>query len=143
MSGRRCFLSACCVVAFSCGLSAGADHAAATKVDGSPVKRLMVRLNARFGVQGSDMRALVQVEKNSINRLLRIVVDSENYYRSSDVPLDGEQSAVSHFFTLNNLPAGSYAFLAIVYDRSGERSRVEQSFLIISAFDRTEVERRH
>ena len=51
MSGRRCFLSACCVVAFSCGLSAGGDNAAATKVDGSPVKRLMVRLNARFGVE--------------------------------------------------------------------------------------------
>lgn len=133
MVNRELVVTACCVMLLAAADVAADDHRAVGPPKGRDhLANLMVRLNPRFGLEGSSVRALIRVERNSSNRLLRIIVDSENYYRSSDIQLDGEYAAASHFMTLKSLPAGTYVLLAVVYSQRGERARVEERFHIIS-----------
>ena len=92
---------------------------------------ITVRVTPAFAIEGSPVQAMVRVARHAENRLLRITVDSENYFRSSDVELDGENAAITHYLPMNSLPAGEYAFLAVVYGPSGERARSYEEFRLL------------
>ena len=109
---------------------------AASKVKNKPAHKsdspVTVRLSPVFAIEGSPVRAMVRVVPNSDNRLLRIMVDSENYFRSSDVELNGDDAATTHYLALNSLPAGEYFFIAVVYGTHGERARIGEEFRLLS-----------
>ena len=69
---------------------------------------LSVRLPYVVSHGDSLVRATVWVPRDGDNRMLRITLDSESFYRSSDVPLEGERAAQSHTLVWHKLPAGSY-----------------------------------
>jgi hypothetical protein len=87
----------------------------------------------RFAMVGGSAQAVVRVSPAVENRRLRITVDSPDYFRSSDVTLDGADSARTHFVPLQSLTAGSYEVLAVVYGTQGERGRSEQKFDVLGA----------
>ena len=105
------------------------DKNKSTQKSESPVT---VRVSPVFAIEGSPVRAMVRVVPNSDNRLLRIMVDSENYFRSSDVELNGDDAATTHYLALNSLPAGEYSFFAVVYGTRGERARIMEEFRLLS-----------
>jgi len=45
--------------------------------------------------------------------------------------LDGAAAARTHFMPLKALPAGEYAFLAVVYGTLGERARTQQRLQLL------------
>jgi hypothetical protein len=96
---------------------------------------LTLSVTPRLAWIGSAVKALVRVSPDDRNRLLRITVDSSDYYRSSDVALDGAEARRSHLLFLSSLPAGSYAIEAVVYGPSGERGRIQQKFEVLSGQD--------
>ncbi len=100
--------------------------------DGSP---LTLRVTPRLAWIGSAVQALVRITPDDRNRRLRITVDSPDYYRSSDVTLDGAEARQSHLLLLTSLPAGSYAIQAVVYGPSEERGRIEQKFDVLGQDD--------
>ena len=66
------------------------------------------------------------------------MVDSENYFQSSDVELAGLEAAVTHYVPMKALPAGRYELLAIVYGTQGERARIDQQFRLLSPSEASE-----
>ena len=96
-----------------------------------PTHPITVRVTPTFGIEGSPVQAMVRVAPNAENRLLRITVDSENYFRSSDVGLDGDNAAITHYLSMDSLPAGEYAFLAVVYGANKERVRSYEEFRLL------------
>jgi hypothetical protein len=92
---------------------------------------LMLKITPRFALVGESVQAVVRVRPDVENRLLRITVDSFHYFRSSDVTLNGADSAQTHLVPLNSLPAGSYTVLAVVYGTQGERARSEETFALL------------
>jgi hypothetical protein len=100
--------------------------------DGPP---LTLRVTPRLAWIGSAVQALVRIIPDDRNRRLQITVDSPDYYRSSDVTLDGADARRSHLLLLTSLPAGSYAIHAVVYGTSGERGRIEQQFDVLGGHD--------
>jgi hypothetical protein len=109
-------------------MTKGKPKATGIQSDSSP---LTMRVTPRLAWIGSAVRALVRISPDDRNRLLRITVDSPDYYRSTDVMLDGAEARRSHLLLLTSLPAGSYAIQAVVYGSSGERGRIEQKFDVI------------
>lgn len=93
---------------------------------------ITVRVNPLFAIEGSSVQAMVRVARNAENRMLQLTVDSENYYRSSEIQLDGDGAAVTHYLQMRSLPAGDYAFLAVVYGTRGERARSFEEFRLLS-----------
>lgn len=61
-----------------------------------------------------EARVKVLVARNERNRSLVWEVDGPNYYRSSAMQLDGASSPRSYFFTMRDLPAGSFEVRASV-----------------------------
>lgn len=61
-----------------------------------------------------EARVKVLVARNERNRSLVWEVDGPNYYRSSAMELDGASSPRSYFFTMRDLPAGSFEVRASV-----------------------------
>jgi len=61
-----------------------------------------------------ETRVKVLVARNERNRSLVWEVDGPNYYRSSAMELDGAASPRSYFFTMRDLPAGSFEVRASV-----------------------------
>lgn len=79
----------------------------------------------------SLMRIRVRVEPNTDNRMLQITVDSDNFYRQSDVQLEGDKSAAMTQMELRNLPGGEYDVKAVVIDGAGKTRAVAQAHATI------------
>jgi hypothetical protein len=82
-----------------------ADTAAIASKAGEP---LTLQLTPRFVSAPGYLRSLVRVARNADNRVLRAAIESEGYYRSSDIQLEGDSAPESHFIDWKGVPAGRY-----------------------------------
>jgi len=92
---------------------------------------LTLQLTPRFSSAPAFVRSRVHVIPNTENRVLRLSVDSERYYRSSDIALDGDLAAESHWVDWKQLPAGRYEFVATVLGPTGPRVQRRMTFEVI------------
>jgi hypothetical protein len=69
---------------------------------------LTVRLPTFIMRSASLVRAQIWIPRDEDNRVLRITLDSGTFYRSSDLPLEGERAAQSHTLVWHALPPGAY-----------------------------------
>lgn len=104
---------------------AASEHATVVKV----------RVARRNVFAPGALQSVVSVTPHADNRRLRIALDSDVYYRSSDVELDGAVAPISHYFTFGSLPAGEYTVVATVFGPEGPRgvNRLEFSVLGLGA----------
>lgn len=87
-----------------------------------------VRLSARFALEQEVVRSLIRVAPHRDNRLLRVEIDSPDFFRSSDVQLEGDLAARNHFFSWKSLPPGSYELVVTVLGSQGPRIRRHVTF---------------
>jgi hypothetical protein len=62
---------------------------------------------------------VVMVPRHADNRVLRVILESEDYYSVSDIQLDGEYAALSYPVSWRELPPGSYCATVQVYGSTG------------------------
>ena len=84
---------------------------------------LELRLTRKYTFSPGYVRSLVRVSPHPDNRLLRVTLDSADYYRSSDIELDGADAARSHFLNWTSLPAGHYDIVATLFGPDGPRGQ--------------------
>lgn len=63
----------------------------------------------------AQVNVIVHIPRQADNRLLRVTLDSGGFYRSSDVPLEGDRAAVQHVLAWRDVVAGTYEVVAEVY----------------------------
>src|SRR5262245_10097789 len=68
---------------------AGATRAAQLATAAVDIPKLTVRLTPLVRLTRGDALAAVIVPRNADNRLLRVILESQDYYSLSEVPLDG------------------------------------------------------
>jgi len=64
----------------------------------------------------------VNIEPSPDNRLLAVIVESSDYYRRSELELDGSQATRTNVFELRDLPSGVYQITSIVTGAHGTRT---------------------
>jgi hypothetical protein len=89
--------------------------------DSAPVVEL--RLATRIAMAPASLNSLIRVATHADNRRLRVLIDGEQYSRSSDTQLDGADAAKHYFFSWQGLPPGTYSIVAIVYGERGVRGQ--------------------
>jgi hypothetical protein len=67
----------------------------------------------------ATVRIEAQVAPSSENRMLQIAMDSGDYYRGSQVELDGDAAARVHTVEFRGVPAGTYDVEVALVDASG------------------------
>jgi hypothetical protein len=120
------------VAAFTCGSTLNAARDATwearanrdSQSQSTPVDRstLTVRVIPLIRLTRGDARGVVIVPRHGDNRVLRIILESEDYYSLSDITLDGEDAALSYPVSWQDLPPGSYCVTVQVYGPTGMRT---------------------
>ena len=64
----------------------------------------------------------VRVGASSENRSLRIIASSPDFYRSSEIQLDGINSAPLSVFEFRDLPSGLYEVTSVLMGAHGQRA---------------------
>src|SRR5262249_24684182 len=100
-------------------------------VDGSERLRLVVTPTQSFAP--ATMRIRARIEPSAENRRLAIVADGDEFYRSSEIQLDGDQAPKTVQLMFSNLPGGDYEIYAVLIDASGhQRAIARQPARVIS-----------
>jgi hypothetical protein len=89
--------------------------------DGSPKdERLRAQVSPSYGYAPAAVRVKAQIEPDSGNRELEVVIESASYYRSSTIELSGAQAARAHDVVFLAVPAGSHEVRVVLRDGGGE-----------------------
>ena len=97
----------------------------ATAVDAGEC--LTMRVSPRQALAPVNLRVSVRIEPNADNRVLVIVADSPEFYRSSSIQLEGDQAPRTFNIQYPNVPSGQYEITSVLVNSLGrERATVRQ-----------------
>ena len=81
----------------------------------------------------ATVRIRARVEPSAENRLLAIIADGEDYYRSSEIQLEGDQAPPTTELQFPSLPGGNYEITAVLIDSAGhQRAIARRSARVLS-----------
>ena len=104
----------------------------AIPASGSEPLRLAVSPIQSFAPSNLNIRA--RVVPNAENRALTIVAESEDFYRSSEIPLEGDHAPATITFEFRGVPSGEYVVFGVLTDSAGHRRAIaEQEVRVISS----------
>jgi len=78
----------------------------------------------------------VSVQAAAANRLLQVTAESPDFYRSSQIELDGTNNPPLNVFEFRNLPQGLYQVTGNLVDSNGRRARASQLAKVEPPFGR-------
>jgi hypothetical protein len=103
---------------------------AALPVDGD--QRLTIAVSPAQSFAPAFLRVRIRVDPNAENRSLEVIADSGDFYRSSEIQLEGNRSPATFQIELRDVPEGEYRVLGVLRDPSGhERSMVYKDVRVI------------
>ena len=82
--------------------------------------RLAMRVSPAAAVAPAFLRVEVSVARDPTNRKLAIVAESPDFYRSSEVQVNGEAGPRVYVFEFPQLPSGVYEVRGILGDNRGD-----------------------
>jgi hypothetical protein len=101
-------------------------------VDGG--QRISIAVSPAKAFAPATLRVRARIEPNEANRSLSLIADGENFYRSSAIPLDGDQAPRIVELWFPNVPGGEYEVLAVLTDSTGrDRAVARESVSILSS----------
>ena len=93
---------------------------------------MSMRVSPRQALAPVNLRVSVRIEPNADNRVLTIVADSPEFYRSSQIQLEGELAPKTFTIEYPNVPGGTYEVTSVLVNSMGrERATVRQSAHVV------------
>ena len=89
-------------------------------VSSGAAERVSLRVSPTVAMAPASLRVRATVEPADENRSIQIIAESDEFYRSSEVSLDGGRAARTNLFEFRGLPAGAYQVRAILKGVSGK-----------------------
>jgi hypothetical protein len=81
--------------------------------------RLDIRVTPAVAMAPANLRVRATIEVNQSNRAIEIIAESDDFYRSSEIPLDGDRAPRTTQFEFRGLPGGIYAVRAVLKGANG------------------------
>jgi hypothetical protein len=95
--------------------------------------RLNIRVTPAISIAPADLTVRATVESSAYNRAIEIIAESEAFYRSSEIPLDGANAPRTTRFEFRGLPGGTYAVRAVLKGANdGVLAWAHQEFNVIA-----------
>jgi hypothetical protein len=93
---------------------------------------LTMRVSPRQALAPVNLRVSVQIEPSAENRVLMIVADSSEFYRSSQIPLEGDRAPKTFSIEYPNVPGGEYEVTSVLVNSRGrERATARQTARVV------------
>ena len=94
---------------------------------------LAIKVSPAMALAPATLFVRASIEPHADNRSVEVVVDSEEFYRSSQIQLEGENAPRMTIFELRNLPRGRYVLTTRLFGPSGQiRSIVRYIVNVVS-----------
>ena len=75
-----------------------------------------------------------KIESDARNRMVEIVAESPNFYRASEIQLDGDKAPRTNTIEFRSMPSGTYEVKATLRDSTGEaRASVRSQVNVIAS----------
>jgi hypothetical protein len=87
-------------------------------------ERLSMRVSPAFSFAPAYLTVRAMVEANKDNRAIEIVAESIDFYRSSEIQLDGDRAPRTTMFEFRALPGGVYQVRAVLKGSRGQHLAV-------------------
>jgi hypothetical protein len=94
-------------------------------------ERLMLQITPALALAPANLIVRAMVESNSANRGLEVIADSPNFYRRTEIELEGERAPRMTVFEFRGLPGGTYHVSATLVDASGRRLTVHRQIRVV------------
>ena len=82
--------------------------------------RLSMKVSPAVAFAPATLTMRATVVPDSRNRMLQIIAESDDYYRSSDIQLDGERAPRTTLVSFQSVPGGVYRVSALLTGEGGE-----------------------
>jgi hypothetical protein len=97
-------------------------------------ERLTMRVSPAYSHEPASLTIQLSIEPDSGNRVIRVSVESAEFYRSSEVELDGNRAPRTSVFRYRSLPAGDYEVRSVLFGTGGqERGMKSQAVTVVGA----------
>jgi hypothetical protein len=97
-------------------------------------EKLTLRVTPNVSSAPSTVIVKATVARHADNRWLHIEADSGEFFRSSEIQLDGDKAPVITEIRLPNLPGGEYTVKAVLRNAMGEETIVRRTALVMAKF---------
>lgn len=94
--------------------------------------KLAIHVSPAVAYEPASLTIRLSVEPNADNRTLVVVAESQEFFRSSYLYLDGERAARTSVVSYRSLPAGDYQVRGTLLDSRGEaRATVSHNVMVV------------
>jgi hypothetical protein len=100
-------------------------------VDGGEVLRIHV--SPVIAREPALLVVRVMLESPAGGRFLKVTAESQDFYRSSEIPIDGRNATPLKVFEFSNLPAGVYEVTGILVGERGQWAAVSQVARVVAS----------
>jgi hypothetical protein len=96
--------------------------------------RLSVRVSPAVAFAPANLNVQATIEADPGNRSIEIIAESPEFYRSSEIQLDGESAPRTTLFQFRSLPTGEYSVRAVLKGQGGHRrATVERKVNVVES----------
>jgi len=96
--------------------------------------RLDIRVSPSVAMAPADLTVRATIEASRFNRAIEIIAESDDFYRSSEIPLDGDSAPRTTRFEFHGLPGGTYAVRAVLKGANdGVLARARQEVNVVAS----------
>ena len=90
-----------------------------------------MKVSPSFAFAPANLNVRAVMEADADNRIIEIVAESPDFYRSSQNQLEGERAPRTNVFEFHGLPSGTYEVSATLIDASSRRLTVHGQINVI------------
>jgi hypothetical protein len=84
------------------------------RLDARDGDRLAMRISPAVAIAPADLVVRTTIEVDEGNRAIQVIAESEDFYRSSEMPLEGDHAPRVMQFRFRSVPSGEYVVHAIL-----------------------------
>jgi hypothetical protein len=81
----------------------------------------------------SILRIQVGIEPSMENRSLEVIANADEFYRSSEIQLDGDRAPATINFEFRSVPEGKYQVVGILKDSAGHKRSMAHNQVTVLA----------
>ena len=97
-------------------------------------ERLALRVSPAVSFAPANLVVRATIEADSANRAVEVVAESSEFYRSSEIELDGANAPRTNMFEFRSLPSGTYEVRVTLRAGDGHQlANVRQEVNVIEA----------
>jgi len=83
-------------------------------------ERMFIKVTPAVAFAPANLVVRAVIEADADNRAIAVVAESEDFYRSSEIQLDGDHAPRTNTFEFRSLPPGTYSVKAMLMGPGNE-----------------------